>query len=240
MASLMEARGLRHRYADGTEALRGVNLQLSPRENLFIFGPNGSGKTSLLLRLCGLLEGPGDILVEGQPVDSKAPETLRRRVGVVFQDADDQLFMPTVIEDVSYGLLNQGKTADEAVHLAEQALAQVNALDLREKAPYHLSGGEKRRVALAGVLAMKPEILILDEPTTSLDPPGQRELLRILAGLDQAKIITTHDTHFAQALGGRALFLEHGLVTGEGTVRDVVLRFSWEVGPAFARDGQTD
>lgn len=240
MAPLMEARGLRHRYADGTEALRGVSLDLSSRENLFIFGPNGSGKTSLLLRLCGLFEGPGEILLDGQPINPKSLETLRKRVGVVFQDADDQLFMPTVIEDVTYGLLNQGKTADEATALAEQALRQVNALDLREKAPYHLSGGEKRRVALAGVLAMKPEILILDEPTTSLDPPGQRELLRILAALDQAKIITTHDTHFAQALGGRALFLEHGLVTGEGTVREVVLRFNWEVGPALARDGQAD
>ncbi|MCC6587743.1 MAG: ABC transporter ATP-binding protein [Bryobacterales bacterium] len=236
----MQALGLRYQYADGTEALRGVDVHLSPRENLFIFGPNGSGKTSLLLRLCGLLEGPGDILLDGTPVSPKAPGTLRRRVGVVFQDADDQLFMPTVMEDVTYGLLNLGKTTDEAIRLAEQALRLVNALELREKAPYHLSGGEKRRVALAGVLAMKPEILILDEPTTSLDPPGQRELLRILAGLDQAKIITTHDTHFAQALGGRALFLEHGLVAGEGTVRDIVRQFSWEVGPAFARDGQSD
>lgn len=239
MAALMEALGLRHSYPDGTEALRGVNLRLCPHENLFIFGPNGSGKTSLLLRLCGLLEGPGEILLDGQPVSPKAIHTLRRRVGVVFQDADDQLFMPTVIEDVTYGLLNQGKTIEQATVLAEEALRQVNALELREKAPYHLSGGEKRRVALAGVLAMQPEILILDEPTTSLDPPGQRELLRILAGLDQAKIVTTHDTHFAQALGGRALFLDHGLVAGEGTVRDVVLRFSWDVGPAFARDGDS-
>lgn len=147
---------------------------------------------------------------------------------MVFQDADDQLFMPTVIEDVSYGLLNLGLSPAEARCRAEEMLERVGMGHAATKAPYHLSGGEKRRVAVAGVLAMKPEILVLDEPTTSLDPPGQRDLTELLLSLPQAKVITTHDTGFARTVGSRAAFFAKGRVAAEGTVAEMIAKFHWE------------
>jgi len=159
-------------------------------------------------------------------------------VGLVFQDADEQLFMPTVLEDVCYGPLNLGRSPEEALVAASRALGQVGIEHVRDKAPYHLSAGEKRRVALAGVLAMQPDILVLDEPTTFLDPPGRRALLAVLRGLPQAKLIVTHDLWFARALAHRAVFFERGRIVRDGPLEAVATHFGWDLraGPEAVLD----
>jgi cobalt/nickel transport system ATP-binding protein len=214
MGTLIEVRDLRYRYPDGTEALRGVDFTMQAGECVALLGPNGSGKTTFALHLAGLLKGEGSVKVNG-------------RVGIVFQNADDQLFMPTVLEDVCFGPLNQGCTPDAARARALQALRQVDLTHAAAKAPYHLSAGEKRRAAIAGVLAMQPDILIFDEPTTSLDPPAVRALIALLRALPQAKILATHDVPFAQALATRAVFLDQGRLIADAPLPDIVTRFTW-------------
>ncbi len=228
MQPLIEVDDLRFRYEDGTLALDGVDFRLYRGETVALLGPNGSGKTTFVLHLNGLLSGQGRIQVCGLALEKSNLAVVRRKIGLVFQDADEQLFMPTVLEDVAFGPLNLGLAAEEAVAQARRALDRVGMGSAAHKAPYHLSAGEKRRVALAGVLAMNPEILVLDEPTTSLDPPGQRGLLELLRGLPQAKILVTHDTRLARALAARAVFFERGRVAGEGTVEEIVQRFGWD------------
>jgi cobalt/nickel transport system ATP-binding protein len=153
---------------------------------------------------------------------------IRRKIGMVFQDADSQLFMPTVIDDVSFGPLNHGVNATDARKRALAALDRVGMSAAAGRTPYHLSAGEKKRVAIAGVLAMDPEILILDEPTTFLDPPARRDLTALLAGLSQAKIVVTHDMRFAGALCSRAAFFDAGKIVAEGTVAELMHRFDWD------------
>lgn len=225
---VIDARGLRYRYDDGTLALDGIDFQLGPGETVALLGPNGSGKTTFVLMLNGLLAGEGEIRVCRMRLERSSQTAIRRKIGMVFQDSDEQLFMPTVLEDVAFGLLNQGTGREPALEAALGALEQVGMRDAGRKAPYHLSAGEKRRVALAGVLVMNPEILILDEPTTYLDPPGQRELIHLLKRLPQAKILVTHDSSFASALAQRAVFFVKGRLAGEGPVDEIVRRFSWD------------
>jgi len=225
--ALIEARGLRYRYEDGTVALDGVDFTMQPGETVAVLGPNGSGKTTFVLHLNGLLEGEGSVTICGMPVEKRTLAAIRRKVGMVFQDPDEQLFMPTVLEDVAFGPLNLGSPPDEAAELARQFLGLVGMASAVAKAPYHLSEGEKRRVAIAGVLAMQPEILILDEPTTFLDPPGQKEFLSLLRRLPQAKMIVTHNTGFAEALATRAVFFERGKIVGDGRPSEILHRFAW-------------
>lgn len=227
MKPLIDVRNLCYRYGDGTEALRGVDFRLAPGETVAVLGANGSGKTTFVLHLNGLLAGEGFVEVAGLRVEKKNLPAIRSKVGVVFQDSDVQLFMPTVLQDVAFGPVNLGVEPREAEERARKALASVGMAGSLHKAPYHLSSGEKRRVALAGVLVMGPEILILDEPTTYLDPPGQRDLARLLAELPQAKLIVTHDVGFARALATRAVFFERGKVAGDGPIDHIVERFDW-------------
>jgi cobalt/nickel transport system ATP-binding protein len=234
MKPVIDVRGLRYRYPDGTQALAGVDFQLQPGECVAVFGANGSGKTTFALHLNGLLRGDGFVEVCGLRIDDSASSgvlaQVRTRVGLVFQDSDEQLFMPTVLEDVAFGPANLGLSPDAAAARAREALNRAGMAAVASRAPYHLSSGEKRRVALAGVLAMDPEILVLDEPTTSLDPPAQRELVRLLRSLPQAKLLVTHDAEFAAALASRAVFFERGRIAGEGTVREITERFHWSRG----------
>lgn len=215
MSRVIEASGLRYRYPDGTQAIDGVDFHLDAGECVALLGPNGSGKTTFVLQLNGLVKGEGQLKASG-------------RIGLVFQDADDQLFMPTVLEDVAYGPRNLGLSAEQVQARAAKVLEQVGMLHAASKAPYHLSAGEKRRVAIAGVLAMEPDVLVLDEPTTYLDPPAERELALLLLRLPQAKLIVTHDVAFARAIATRAVFFEHGRVAGEGSVDEIVTRFDWD------------
>jgi cobalt/nickel transport system ATP-binding protein len=229
---LIEVRGLRFRYDDGTLALDGVDFQLFPGETVAVLGPNGSGKTTFVHHLNGLLAGEGYVSVCGLPVNKANLPAIRQKVGLVFQDSDEQLFMPTVLEDVAFGPLNRGLDASAAIEAAMRTLGDVGLEALAGRAPYHLSAGEKKRVALAGILAMEPEILVLDEPTTFLDPPAQRDLAALLSRLPQAKLIVTHYAPFARALARRAVFFEKGRIAADGPVDEVVERFQWVPGTA--------
>jgi energy-coupling factor transporter ATP-binding protein EcfA2 len=227
MNPLLQVSNLHYRYDDGTHALRGIDFRLHAGETVALLGANGSGKTTFVLNLNGLICGEGRVEVCGMELDKKNLAAIRRKIGLVFQDSESQLFMPSVIEDVSFGPLNAGVPPAEAAKRAMAALETVGMSPAASRAPYHLSAGEKKRVAIAGILAMDPEILVLDEPTTFLDPPGQQVLADLLLRLPQAKILVTHDIPFALAVATRAVFFERGTIVGEGTVGEVVARFQW-------------
>lgn len=224
---IIEVENLRYRYDDGTQALQGIDFRLLPGETVALLGANGSGKTTFALHLNGLLTGEGKVTVCGLPVERGNLPSIRRKVGIVFQDSDEQLFMPSVLEDVMFGPLNEGLSEPEARARAMRALRDTGIERLADKAPYHLSSGEKRRAAIAGVLASDPEILVLDEPTTYLDPPGQSGLYRLLRDLPQAKILITHDTPFAAALASRAVYFVQGRIAAEGPVDQILKQFDW-------------
>jgi cobalt/nickel transport system ATP-binding protein len=227
MNPVVSVRNLRFQYEDGTVALDGIDFDLHPGETVVLFGANGSGKTTFVLHLNGLLEGSGSIEVCGMPVNKKTLKQVRQKIGLVFQDPDDQLFMPSVLEDVAFGPLNLGLSPQQASERARAVLAKVGMTDSHDKAPYHLSAGQKKRVAIAGVLAMEPEILVLDEPTTFLDPPGQQALTSLLRELPQSKLIVTHDVEFARSLATRAVFFEKGRITADGTADRIIQQFDW-------------
>ena len=229
MLQIVEVRGLHYHYPDGNEALKGIDFHLDAGESVALLGPNGSGKSTFALHLNGLLTGEGLIRICGAEVTRSSLTAVRRKVGLVFQDSDTQLFMPTVLEDVAFGLLNQGMTPAAARERALIALERVGMAAAPSRAPHHLSAGEKKRVALAGILALEPELLVLDEPTTFLDPPGQRALADLLRNLPQAKILITHDIPFARATCSRAVFFRDGCVASEGPVEEVAARFGWNL-----------
>jgi energy-coupling factor transporter ATP-binding protein EcfA2 len=166
-------------------------------------------------------------VIDGLPVEERNLREIRQRVGLVFQDSDNQLFMPTVLEDVAFGLLTSGMDREQAETRAREALAETGMLHKENRAPWHLSAGEKKRTAIAGILAMTPKLLVLDEPTTFLDPPGQRELVQLLARLPQARIIITHDVQFARLLTQEAAFFQDGVIAARGHVDDIAAHFGW-------------
>ena len=227
MTPIIEVRDLHFQYEDGTKALDGIDFTLHAGETVALLGANGSGKTTFVLQLNGILEGQGSVTVCGLPVNKSNLAAVRSKIGMVFQDSDEQLFMPTVLEDVAFGPLNLGGTPEQAIEKAKVALKQAGMDHALDKAPYHLSAGEKRKVALAGVLAMEPEILVLDEPTTFLDPPAQGNLVHLLRELPQAKLIVTHNMRFAQTLAERAVFFEKGKLLADGPIEEIVRRFDW-------------
>ena len=208
-----------HRYADGRVALGGVTFTLEHGECVALVGPNGAGKTTLFLRLCGVLAGkPGEAGVCGlDPADAADRKKLPGQIGIVFQNPDDQLFSPTVLEDVCFGPLNLGMSVDEAKARAAEALAAVGLpAAAGDRVPFQLSGGDKRRAALAGVLAMRPAVLLLDEPSAFLDPRGRRDLIDLVRGLPGTKLIATHDLDLVLDLCPRVLILDAGQVAADG------------------------
>lgn len=226
---VLRVEDLRHRYPNGGAALNGIDLAIATGEGVALLGANGSGKTTLLLHLNGLLRGEGRITVGDDLLTNATVGRIRERVGLIFQDSDDQLFMPTVWEDVAFGLRQRGVGAEESRSRAEAMLVKLDIGKLGERPPYQLSAGEKKRVALAGVLILEPALLVLDEPTTFLDPPGQRELIALLRELPQAKLIATHDMDFAEAVATRGVFLEEGRVRDSGSLVELATRYRWRV-----------
>jgi cobalt/nickel transport system ATP-binding protein len=216
---VIRARGLRYRYPAGGPALDGLDLDVRAGERVAVLGPNGAGKTTLMLHLNGLLIGEGELGVAGVAVSRATRHDLRPRVGLVFQDPDDQLFMPTVREDVAFGPLNLGLGREAVAVRVDAALAAVRMTGAGDRAPHQLSAGERRRVAIATVLAMDPELLVLDEPTASLDPRARRELLAVLAAIDRTMLVTTHDLPLAAELCDRAVILAAGRVVADGPTR---------------------
>ncbi|MCL5280813.1 MAG: energy-coupling factor ABC transporter ATP-binding protein [Planctomycetes bacterium] len=222
----LEVRGLSYRYADGTAALQDVSFSLAEGERVGLLGPNGAGKSTLLLHLNGLLpERPAAepaVRVFGTPVAAPHLETIRAQVGLLFQDPDDQLFCPTVWEDVAFGPQQWGLRGAALAARVSEALAQVGLAGFEERLPHHLSRGEKRRVCLAGLLACDARVLALDEPTSELDPRGRRELMALLARLPIAQIIATHDLEFVVESCPRALVLDHGQIVADGPTADLL------------------
>ncbi|OFW58906.1 MAG: cobalt ABC transporter ATP-binding protein [Actinobacteria bacterium RBG_16_64_13] len=219
----VEARDLGFSYPDGTAVLRGVGFTIEQGESVAIIGPNGAGKSTLLLHLNGILRGSGDLSIFGLPVEPKNLREIRRRVGVVFQDPEDQLFLTSVAQDVAFGPANMGLDKDEIAGTVQEALAAVGMQGTEGRAAHHLSFGQKKRVATATVLAMRPEVLVLDEPTANLDPHARRQLIRILHELPVTKIIATHDLPVAYELCERALILDQGRIVADGPVEAVLL-----------------
>ena len=215
----MEFRQVRYSYEGSREeALRGVDFKIGHGEKVALLGPNGAGKSTLLLHTDGLLlPASGEVVVCGMPVERKTLADVRRRVGMVFQNPDDQLFMPTVEEDVAFGPLNMGLDAGEVEMRISAAMRAVGAEGLRKRSPMQLSGGQKRAVALAAVLAMRPQILVLDEPTANLDGRTRRSLMSVLGRIDSTCIIATHDLAMARALCTRAIVMDEGRVVADGS-----------------------
>ena len=223
MSPVLSVRGLEFTYPDGTRALNGVDLEVEEGERVALLGPNGAGKTTLLLALIGILRPQqGVVEVAGLTLGDETLSEIRRRIGIVFQDPDDQLFMPTVERDVAFGPANLGLGPDEVAERTRAALTAVDMAGAVGRAPHHLSGGEARRVALATVLAMEPDVLVLDEPTSNLDPAGRRELVDLLVGLGRTLVVVTHDLPFALQLCGRAIILDGGRLHADGKTSDIL------------------
>jgi cobalt/nickel transport system ATP-binding protein len=220
---VLDLRGLAFRYPGSQQALFGVDLHVHAGERVALLGPNGAGKTTLVLHLNGVLRaGAGTVSVSGLTVDDANLAEIRRRVGIVFQDPDDQLFMPTVRDDVAFGPANLGLRGAELEARVAMALAAVGVADLADRVPHHLSFGQRRRVAIATVLAMEPDILVLDEPTSNLDPASRRELADILRALPVTVLMVTHDLPYAAELCERSLILSGGVVVADGPTLELL------------------
>ena len=216
---VIEVRGLRFAYHDGREVLHGVDLSIGRGEKVGLVGPNGAGKSTLMLHLNGILgaqDGNGSVRVMGQSLNKKNLGVIRGQVGLVFQDPDDQLFSPTVFEDVAFGPLHMGLPEDEVRRLVAWALEQVGMSDFAERVSHHLSIGEKKRVAIATVLSMSPEILVLDEPTAGLDPRARRNLINLLREMPQTILVSTHDMRLVAELFPRVVVMDEGSIVADG------------------------
>jgi len=222
----LEIKELAFAYPDGNQALYGVNLSIQKGERVALLGPNGAGKTTLVMHMNGIHPtSHGSIHVAGELVDSKNRESIkqiRSKVGIVFQDPDDQLFMPTVGEDVAFGPYNMGLRGAELNRVVDEALELVGMSEFKDRPPHHLSFGQRRRVAVATVLAMKPEILILDEPSSNLDPASRRELADILRSLDITIVMVTHDLPYAFELCERSVILSGGIIVADNDTKVIL------------------
>ncbi len=220
--SIIVVRSLHYSYPDGTKALRDISFTVKRGESVGIIGPNGAGKSTLLLHLNGHIMGGDHVLIDGQAVEKRNLADIRRKVGIVFQEADIQLFMLTVFDDVAFGLLNMGIRPEEVRERAARALAAVGMSGYEDRAPYHLSGGEKRAAAIATVLAMDPQVLIMDEPTSNLDMRTRRQVIAILEGLHMTKRVASHDLEMILRLCRRTILIEKGGVVADGETVSVL------------------
>lgn len=218
----VEIRGLRFAYPDGTRALNGVTLDIEKGEAFGLIGSNGAGKSTLLLHFNGILQGDGQVRILGMDVTEKNAPQLRSRVGMVFQDPDNQLFMPTVYDDVGFGPLHLGRKKAEVDDSVRRALEAVDMIGFIQRTPHHLSIGEKKRIAIATVLSMDPEMLVLDEPSSNLDPRHRRDLMALLGRLPMTKIIASHDLDFISRTCTSVALLDAGSVMAVGDVTEIL------------------
>jgi cobalt/nickel transport system ATP-binding protein len=209
-------------YPDGHSALREVSLTLAPNEKVALVGPNGAGKSTLILNLNGILRGQGSISVAGMELSDKNLGRIRARVGLVFQSPEDQLFSPTVFDDVAFGPIYQGLPEAEVRSRVEQALATVGMQAYVSRVSHHLSMGEKKRIAIATVLAMRPELLVLDEPTAGLDPRARRSLINLLRELPLTMLVSTHDLLMVRELFPRMVIMDEGQVVADGATHNLL------------------
>jgi cobalt/nickel transport system ATP-binding protein len=222
MHHTIEVEDLHFTYPDGKEALRGIDLIIQPGEKAALVGPNGAGKSTLILHLNGILEGDGKVRVCGLPITKENLGQVRASVGLVFQDPDDQLFSPTVFEDVAFGPLYMGLTEKEVYQRVEEALHSVGMGGYEKRISHHLSGGEKKQIAIATVLAMEPEILVLDEPTAGLDPRSRRRLINLISQLPQTMLVSTHDIPMVAELFHRTIVIDEGKIAGDSDTKAIL------------------
>jgi cobalt/nickel transport system ATP-binding protein len=225
-APSLEVKELAFAYPDGHQALFGINLKIAPGERVALLGPNGAGKTTFVMHLNGLHAAQhGEVIIDGEVIDTEAKESLRAirgKVGIVFQDPDDQLFMPTVFDDIAFGPQNLGFSGKELEDKVLAALDLVGMSEFKDRPPHHLSFGQRRRVAVATVLAMNPSMLVLDEPSSNLDPASRRELAEILTSLPITMIMVTHDLPFAYELCERSVILAGGEIVADGKTEEIL------------------
>ncbi len=219
---MLAVEGLSYRYPDGTEALREVSLEVREGERLALMGPNGAGKSTLALHLNGLLQGGGRIIVDGMELDQRSLRAIRQKVALVFQNPDDQLFCPTVFEDVAFGPRNLGLSEELVAERVRGSLQAVGLSGFESRNPAHLSIGEKKRAAIATVWAMEPRLFVFDEPTSSLDARGRRSIVELLRGLGASQIIVTHDLELVRAVCSRAVVMSHGRKVADGPLAETL------------------
>ena len=225
--SILEAKDISYRYPDGTKALRNINIKIEKGKMISLLGPNGAGKSTLFLHFNGIIkpsEGKIKINNEELKYDKKSLLSARQKVGLVFQNPDDQLFAPTVFEDVSFGPMNMKLDDEEIKQRVNESLEKVGMLEYAKKAPHHLSGGQKKRVAIAGILAMKPEIMVFDEPTSGLDPKGASDIMKLLYNLNKEGItiiISTHDVDLVPIYSDTVHIINKGQIIKTGTCEEV-------------------
>jgi cobalt/nickel transport system ATP-binding protein len=219
---VIEIRELSYTYPDGKNALDNVSLDVYEGETLGLVGANGAGKTTLLLHLNGILQGKGIVRIAGVEVCERNLKLVRSKVGMIFQNPDDQLFMPTVFEDVGFGPLNKGVSKKDTETLVDGALRAVSMQGKESCIPHHLSFGEKKRICVATVLSMSPEILVLDEPTSNLDPVSRREFIRLFSSLSKTRIVASHDLEMVLEIGIRVVVLSEGKIVADGPVAEIL------------------
>ncbi|WP_459201321.1 ATP-binding cassette domain-containing protein [Methanococcus sp. CF] len=225
--AILETRDLKYSYPDGTVALNGINFKAEEGEMIAILGPNGAGKSTTFLHFNGILKpSEGSVILKGEPIkyDNKSLLTVRKTVGIVFQNPDDQLFAPTVEQDVAFGPMNLGLSKDEIEKRVKDSLKAVSMEGFERKPPHHLSGGQKKRIAIAGILAMNPEIIVLDEPTSGLDPMGASQIMKLLYDLNKKGItiiISTHDVDLVPIYANKVYLLNKGKIITGGTPREI-------------------
>ncbi|MFN2188680.1 MAG: energy-coupling factor ABC transporter ATP-binding protein [Candidatus Promineifilaceae bacterium] len=222
MHHTIEVENLHFSYPDGRTALNGVTLSVAPGHKTALVGPNGAGKSTLLLHLNGVLRGSGSVQVAGMEVKDENLRQIRAAVGLVFQDPDDQLFSPTVFDDVAFGPIHLGYPEEEVRARVDYALSVVQMEEYAERVPHHLSIGEKKRISIATVVAMDPEILVLDEPTAGLDPRARRSLINLLADLDMTMLVSTHDMMMVSEIFPELLVMDGGLIVREGNTDEIM------------------
>lgn len=220
--ALLEVEQLHYTYSDGTNALRGAELRVAAGDKVGLVGPNGSGKSTLLLCLAGLLKGKGTVRIDGETLDASQLKTLRRRVGLVFQNPDDQLFMPTLTDDLAFGPINLGLDADQVQQRVGDVAAQFDLSHMLDRAPHHLSQGQMHVGAIASVLVMQPALLMMDEPTSSLDPRTRRQLINVLQSLDTTLLIAAHDLAMVGTVCSRILVIDEGRIVAAGASADLL------------------